>query len=184
VKWLTNIIATTQALQGYWQTPDYASWDDSAGVPIRRPLAEMKLKSEIARPSMYETLEPGRPYTIYGAAWAGGSDVTEISISLDGGTSWVHGDFLDPIKRHSWRRWKYDGITPTKSGRYTRCMETFQAAGTTDLKCLTAARLTFSKAEISICRTRSLEIDSSSPSCSRLGGSSASRLASNTRRSR
>ena len=28
-------------------------------------------------------------------------------------------DFLDPIKRHSWRRWKYDWITPAKSGRYT-----------------------------------------------------------------
>jgi DMSO/TMAO reductase YedYZ molybdopterin-dependent catalytic subunit len=119
VKWLSNIIATTQAFQGYWQTSDYAYWDDSAGVPIRRPLAEMKLKSEIARPCMYETLGPGRPYTIYGAAWAGGTHVTEISISLDGGTSWVQGDFLDPVKRHAWRRWKYDWITPARPGRHT-----------------------------------------------------------------
>jgi hypothetical protein len=79
----------------------------------------MKLKSQIARPRVYERLEPGRPYNIFGAAWAGGTDVTEIWISLDGGVSWVQGDFLDQINRHAWRRWKYDWITPTQPGRYT-----------------------------------------------------------------
>ena len=71
------------------------------GIPVRRPLAEMKLKSQIARPRVYERLQPGRPYTIFGAAWAGDTDVTEIWISLDGGASWVQGDFIDPISRHA-----------------------------------------------------------------------------------
>ena len=119
VKWLTNIVAATQPFQGYWQTSAYAYWDDSAGAPIRRPLAEMKLKSQIARPRVYERLQPDQPYPIFGAAWAGGTDVTEIWISLDGGASWVRGDFLDPINRHAWRRWKYDWITPAQPGRYT-----------------------------------------------------------------
>jgi DMSO/TMAO reductase YedYZ molybdopterin-dependent catalytic subunit len=119
VKWLTRIVATTQPFQGYWQISDYAYWDDSAGAPIRRPLAEMKLKSQIARPRVYERLAPDRLYTIFGAAWAGGTDVTEIWISFDGGTSWVQGEFLDPIRRHAWRRWKYDWITPAQPGRYT-----------------------------------------------------------------
>jgi DMSO/TMAO reductase YedYZ molybdopterin-dependent catalytic subunit len=44
VKWLTRIIAVTQPFQGYWQTSDYAYWEDAAAGPIRRPLAEMKLK--------------------------------------------------------------------------------------------------------------------------------------------
>jgi hypothetical protein len=64
VKWLTAIVATTQPFQGYWQTSDYGHWDDSDGRPVRRPLAEMKLKSQIARPRVYETVEPARPYTI------------------------------------------------------------------------------------------------------------------------
>jgi DMSO/TMAO reductase YedYZ molybdopterin-dependent catalytic subunit len=119
VKWLTAIIATTRPFQGYWQTSDYGYWDDCDGQPVRRPLAEMKLKSQIARPRVYETVEPGRAYTILGAAWAGDTDVTDISISLDGGASWVKGDFLDPINRHAWRRWKYDWITPAQPGRYT-----------------------------------------------------------------
>jgi DMSO/TMAO reductase YedYZ molybdopterin-dependent catalytic subunit len=119
VKWLTDIVATTQPFQGYWQTSDYGYWDDSNGRPERRPIMEMKLKSQIARPRVYETVEPGRPYTIFGAAWAGDTEVTEIWVSLDGGASWVQGDFLDPINRHAWRRWKYDWTTPTQPGRYT-----------------------------------------------------------------
>ena len=119
VKWLTNVVATTQPFQGYWQTSDYGYWDDSSGIPVRRPLAEMKLKAQIARPRVYETLEPGRSYAIFGAAWAGGTDVTEIWVSLDGGSSWVQGQFLDPINHNAWRRWRYDWITPTQPGRYT-----------------------------------------------------------------
>jgi len=119
VKWLTGIVAVTQPFQGYWQTSDYAYWGDSGGTPVRRPLGEMKLKSQIARPRVYETLEPDRPYTIFGAAWAGDTEVTEIWISLDGGASWVQGDFLDPASRHAWRRWKYDWITPAQPGGYT-----------------------------------------------------------------
>jgi hypothetical protein len=119
VKWLTDITATTRPFQGYWQTSDYGYWDDCDGRPIRQPLTEMKLKSQIARPRVYETVEPGRPYTILGAAWAGDTDVVDIWISFNGGASWVQGDFLDPINRHAWRRWKYDWITPTQPGRYT-----------------------------------------------------------------
>src|SRR5258708_18429073 len=119
VKWLTDIVATTQPFQGYWQTSDYGYWDDSEGTPVRRPLAEMKLKAQIARPRVYETLEPGRRYTIFGAAWAGDTHVAEIWVSSDGGASWVQADFLDPILRHAWRRWKYDWITPRQPVRYT-----------------------------------------------------------------
>src|SRR6202022_4152579 len=71
VKWLTDIIATTQPFQGYWQTSDYGYWDDSHGTPVRRPLAEMKLKAQIARPRVYETLETGPSYTFFGAAGGG-----------------------------------------------------------------------------------------------------------------
>jgi DMSO/TMAO reductase YedYZ molybdopterin-dependent catalytic subunit len=119
VKWLTDVVAVAQPFRGYWQTADYAYWDDSEGIPVRRPLAEMKLKAQIARPRVYERLEPGRPYTVFGAAWAGDTDVTEIWISLDDGKSWVQGDFVDPMCRHTWRRWKYDWTTPVRQGRYT-----------------------------------------------------------------
>jgi DMSO/TMAO reductase YedYZ molybdopterin-dependent catalytic subunit len=53
VKWLTRIHAVRQPFQGYWQTSDYAYWVSIDAYPVRRPLGEIKLKSEIARPRVY-----------------------------------------------------------------------------------------------------------------------------------
>jgi DMSO/TMAO reductase YedYZ molybdopterin-dependent catalytic subunit len=119
VKWLTHIQAVRMPFQGYWQTSDYGYWDYLDGKPVRRPLAEMKLKSEIARPRVYEMLAPNQPYTVCGAAWAGETQVTEIAVSTDGGQTWAKAEFIDPAERYAWRRWKYDWLTPNTPGMYT-----------------------------------------------------------------
>ncbi|MCU1259324.1 MAG: sulfite oxidase-like oxidoreductase [Bryobacterales bacterium] len=119
VKWLTGIYAVREPFQGYWQTSDYGYWDYLDARPVRRPLGEMKLKSEIARPRVYETLAANQVCTVFGAAWAGETEVTEIAVSTDGGRSWAEGEFLDPAQRHAWRRWKFDWLTPKQPGKYT-----------------------------------------------------------------
>ena len=119
VKWLTRIQAVREPFQGYWQTSDYAYWDALDGKPVRRALAEIKLKSAIARPRVYETLSPDRECTVLGAAWAGETEVTEIAVSTDRGQTWSAAHFLDPVRRHAWRRWKFDWLTPKKPGHYT-----------------------------------------------------------------
>jgi DMSO/TMAO reductase YedYZ molybdopterin-dependent catalytic subunit len=119
VKWLTRIQTVREPFQGYWQTSDYGYWDVLDGKPIRRPLAEMKLKSAIARPRVYETVLANREYTVFGAAWAGETDVTEIAVSCDGGQTWAEAHFVDPARRHAWRRWKFDWLTPKQPRRYT-----------------------------------------------------------------
>src|SRR5438552_5354590 len=119
VKWLTGIQAVREPFHGYWQTTDYAYWTSMDGKPVRRALGEMQLKSQIARPRVYETLAPNRIYTIYGAAWAGETDVIEIEVSTDAGQTWAGAEFLDPMRRHAWRRWKFDWLTPEKPGQYT-----------------------------------------------------------------
>ena len=119
VKWLTRIYAVREPFQGYWQTSDYGYWDYVDGNPVQRPLGEMKVKSEIFRPTPYETLASNQAYTVSGAAWAGETDVTEISLSTDSGQSWALAEFIDPVQRYAWRRWKLDWVTPRKPGRYT-----------------------------------------------------------------
>jgi DMSO/TMAO reductase YedYZ molybdopterin-dependent catalytic subunit len=119
VKWLTHIHAVREPFRGYWQTSDYGYWDYLDGKPVRQALGEMKLKSEIARPHVYETLAPSQVYTVCGAAWAGETDVTSISVSTDGGQTWTEGEFLDPVRRYAWRRWRFDWLTPKKPGHYT-----------------------------------------------------------------
>jgi hypothetical protein len=45
--------------------------------------------------------------------------VTEVAVSTDGGQTWADAEFLDPARRHAWRRWKFDWLTPKKPGQYT-----------------------------------------------------------------
>ena len=129
VKWLTGIRAVREPFHGYWQTSDYAYWGSMDGKPVRRALGEMQLKSEIARPRVYETLAPNRIYTVSGAAWAGETDVTEIAVSTDGGQTWGEAEFLDPVRRHAWRRWKFDWLTPKEPGQYTLLARAKDACG-------------------------------------------------------
>jgi DMSO/TMAO reductase YedYZ molybdopterin-dependent catalytic subunit len=119
VKWLTHIHAVREPFRGYWQTSDYGYWDHVDGKPVRRALGEMKLKSQIARPRVYEMLGPNQVYRVCGAGWAGETEVTGIAVSTDGGQTWSEAEFLDPVQPHAWRRWKYDWLTPKGAGRYT-----------------------------------------------------------------
>src|SRR4030088_570474 len=85
VKWLTRIHAVREPFLGYWQTSDYGYWDYLEGRAVRRALGEMKLKSEIVRPRVYETLAPNQVYTVCGAAGVGETEVTGVAVSTDGG---------------------------------------------------------------------------------------------------
>ncbi|PWT87657.1 MAG: sulfite oxidase [Proteobacteria bacterium] len=119
VKWLTHVHAVREPFRGYWQTSDYGYWDYVDGKPVRRALGKMTLKSEIARPRVYETLAPNQVYRVFGAAWAGETEVTGIAVSTDGGQTWAEGEFLDPVQPYAWRRWQFDWLTPKKPGSYT-----------------------------------------------------------------
>jgi DMSO/TMAO reductase YedYZ molybdopterin-dependent catalytic subunit len=119
VKWLTHIEAVPEPFRGYWQTSDYGYWDYLNGMPVRRALGVMKLKSQIARPRVYETLAPNQVYTICGAAWAGETEVTGVGVSTDGGQTWAEAEFLDPVRPHAWRRWQFVWRTPKEPGRCT-----------------------------------------------------------------
>ncbi|MCU1233455.1 MAG: sulfite oxidase-like oxidoreductase [Candidatus Solibacter sp.] len=129
VKWLTQIQVVREPFQGYWQTSDYAYWDYLDGRPVRSALGEIKLKSEIARPRVYETLAGNQVCTVFGSAWAGETEVTEIAVSTDGGRSWGEAEFLDPVQRHAWRRWKFDWLTPKQPGKYTLLARAKDAKG-------------------------------------------------------
>src|SRR5947209_309699 len=131
VKWLTRIRAVREPFQGYWQTSDYGYWDDLDGQPVRRPLGEIHIKSEIARPAVYATLEPDQVYTVSGAAWAGETEITAVSVSADGGRTWAAAAFLDPAQRHAWRRWQFDWRVPIRPGQYTLLARATAANGDT-----------------------------------------------------
>ncbi len=99
VKWLNRIQVVTEPFNGYWQTVDYAYWDRSLGVPMRRPILDMTVKSLVASAS---------PTQVRGAAWSGDADVTSVEVSADGGKTWAKARLIDPVLRYAWRRWEFD----------------------------------------------------------------------------
>lgn len=119
VKWLTRIEAVREPFQGYWQTSDYGYWQDVDGNPVRRPIREMVVKSEIVRPRVHETVPLDRIYTVFGFAWSGESGVIEIAVSTDGGQTWAEATFIDAVHQYAWRRWKFDWLTPKTVGQHT-----------------------------------------------------------------
>jgi hypothetical protein len=49
----------------------------------------------------------------------GETDATGISVSTDGGRTWADAEFVDPVQRYAWRRWKFVWLTPKTPGQYT-----------------------------------------------------------------
>ncbi len=121
VKWLTHIRVVDQPFQGYFQTSDYAYWDDQDGNPVRRALGAMSIKSAIARPRTREFIAAGELYQVFGASWGGargGEGVTATELSTDDGKTWQAVQFLDDAQPFVWRRWSFDWKVPERKGVY------------------------------------------------------------------
>lgn len=118
VKWLTHIRAITEPFKGYWQTSDYAYWDDQDGNPVRRALGVMALKSAIARPRTREFIPGGTTYKVFGAAWGSNTHIAQVELSTDGGSNWQPVRFLDKARPFVWRRWEFDWKVPLEEGVY------------------------------------------------------------------
>ena len=56
--------------------------------------------------------------------------MAEIAVSTDGGQSWAEAHFLDATRRHAWRRWKFDSLTPKQPGQCTLLARAKDANGT------------------------------------------------------
>jgi DMSO/TMAO reductase YedYZ molybdopterin-dependent catalytic subunit len=119
VKWLNKLTVSTEPYAGYWQTLEYAYWQRSHGQPTLVPVAEMQVKAEIARPALHEAVPAGQPYRVFGAAWAGESEVASVEISTDHGHTWQPAHLLGEAVPFAWRLWEYSWMPPTAPGRHT-----------------------------------------------------------------
>jgi DMSO/TMAO reductase YedYZ molybdopterin-dependent catalytic subunit len=131
VKWLTRIVATTQPYQGYFQTIDYAYWKYRDGFPVRTPITEIQVKSQIARPMLKEAVKQGSRYRVFGAAWTGTSSIAKVEVSTDGGKSFTAAKLLGQPTPFTWRQWEFSWDVPKKTGSYTLMARATDAAGNT-----------------------------------------------------
>jgi DMSO/TMAO reductase YedYZ molybdopterin-dependent catalytic subunit len=111
VKWLTRIIVTETPFRGFWQTLDYTYWTRRDRLPTLVPINKMEVKSAIARPVAGEIIALGKPYRIFGAAWAGESAIAKVEVSTDGGKSWQEAKLLEKPAPLVWSLWEHSWTT-------------------------------------------------------------------------
>jgi DMSO/TMAO reductase YedYZ molybdopterin-dependent catalytic subunit len=115
VKWLTRIIVTETPFRGFWQTLDYTIWTRRDRLPTLVPITKMEVKSAIARPVAGEIIPSGKPFRIFGAAWAGESAIAKVEVSADAGKSWQVAKLLETPAPLVWTLWEYNW-TPDRHG--------------------------------------------------------------------
>jgi DMSO/TMAO reductase YedYZ molybdopterin-dependent catalytic subunit len=67
VKWLTTVQVTDRPFQGFFQTVDYAYWQQTDDLPPQLvPLSTMLVKAQIARPAPHDAVVAGSPCEVTG----------------------------------------------------------------------------------------------------------------------
>ncbi|MBA2742789.1 MAG: sulfite oxidase [Chthoniobacterales bacterium] len=131
VKWLQRIVVSEAPFNGYYQSIDYTYWTRDHELPTLAPLAEMRVKAQIARPEMHEVVPPGREYRVHGAAWSSDSDVVAVEVSTDGGRNWSPANLIGEPVKNAWRFWELRWQTPQHPTRCTLIARATDAAGRT-----------------------------------------------------
>jgi DMSO/TMAO reductase YedYZ molybdopterin-dependent catalytic subunit len=132
VKWLSRISVLDHTFNGYWQTIDYTYWDRNGGEPVMKPISDMLVKSEIARPSINQRIVPDSVYPIFGAAWTGSDAlIDKVDISTNGGKDWSAARLLQKPQPYAWVLWQYDWHVPATAGTYTLMSRATDSRGET-----------------------------------------------------
>ncbi|MRX50984.1 molybdopterin-dependent oxidoreductase [Paracoccus sp. S-4012] len=109
VKWLERVEVLDRPWQGYFETVDYARWEEREGLPPERvPLGPMRIKAQIVRPAPGAVLPVGEPARIEGAAWCGTGTPARVEVSTDGGATWHEADWTTAAEPGLWRLWALD----------------------------------------------------------------------------
>lgn len=131
VKWLTHIVATAEPYNGFYQTIDYSYWERGSSAPTLRPITEMRVKSQIARPEFAEAVCAGTSYPVHGAAWTSDGGISKVEVSVDSGATWHEARLLGEPVPHAWRLWEYEWAVPATPGKALLMARATDSAGRT-----------------------------------------------------
>ncbi len=115
-KWLRKITVANEPYEGYYMDRVYRIFQKGEAPRTGKVTTAIPLKTIITRPLQGEIVEQGR-ILVLGAAYGGGAEINEISISKDEGQTWSPGEFLGPNEPFAWRQWQYLW-TPGRKGEH------------------------------------------------------------------
>lgn len=117
-KWITEIELVDKTYLGFWQRK---GWSNKAEVQTQSVIVTpgnssirnrfKELKSQSSRVVI------GDKVLISGIAYAGDRGISNVEVSVDGGTTWNVAEFKEPLSEDSWVLWFLEWI-PTTIGKY------------------------------------------------------------------
>lgn len=125
VKSLAKIEVLPSKFDGFWmekayripknenanETPENLAKDT---IPINR----MNVRSILVRPDFTDVVRVGKQFEIEGIAFDGGSGISKVEVSVDGGASWSVAQLDNSDNgKFSFKRWRMPW-TPTSTGSY------------------------------------------------------------------
>ncbi len=113
-KWITEIEVVDHIYLGYWQE---RGWSNDA---------EIKTTSIICYPRPQAHVTSSVP--IAGIAFAGDRGISEVEVSVDGGSTWNKAILKEPRSPNSWVLWAYEW-TPTDKGAVTIVVRAYDGTG-------------------------------------------------------
>jgi DMSO/TMAO reductase YedYZ molybdopterin-dependent catalytic subunit len=96
VKWLARITLSARVFRGFYQADRY--------VVDGAPLPPIAVRAVITSPA--DGAVVSGPTVVAGYCWSGGSPVSRVEVSDDGGRTWADAELAPSISRYAWRRWE------------------------------------------------------------------------------
>ncbi len=116
VKWLQQISFLNAPFEGFFQRDEYV-YAAGKDYPENAPVKKVRVRSMILSHTDGEAVAIGI-HKINGIAWSGRGEITEVSISVDGGINWSPTTLTSSNGRYGWRRWR-TSLDFSRPGKYS-----------------------------------------------------------------
>jgi DMSO/TMAO reductase YedYZ molybdopterin-dependent catalytic subunit len=115
VKHLTDIRVQPQPFDGFWMKGAYriptgafpGARFTSQETPETTPITQILVNSLVTAPSPDARLAHNRPAQLCGWAWDGGTGISAVDISVDGGLNWRAAALDKDMGRFAWRGFRF-----------------------------------------------------------------------------
>jgi sulfite dehydrogenase (cytochrome) subunit A len=140
VKSLTGIRVTPTPEGSFWMSTAYRlPRGKFSTVSFRsqvkeanEPITTMVVNSLITSLHAGQRIERGRPIDVRGIAWDGGSGITRVDVSIDGGASWREATLGADLGRYSFREFAFS-VPAAEAGSRTVMARATNRAGETQV---------------------------------------------------
>jgi DMSO/TMAO reductase YedYZ molybdopterin-dependent catalytic subunit len=124
IKHLSHIEVLPGEYDGYWMKSAYRIPDNECacvepgGRPdTTRPITRMNVRSFVTSHRQGDAVAAGQPIELRGIAFDGGSGISAVQVTVDGGQTWLATRLGEDLGRYSFREWRL--ALPLTRGRRT-----------------------------------------------------------------